>query len=775
MSLRFRLIIAFAFSSIITIIILATVLGLSLHKDATISFRANAEENLIAKREQKISQIQGLIQRVKNQLVLQSQSQWTKKAVTELSEGFEEAKLEVDNYIIKNEKLKRYYQDDFGKEYTRQNGAPANTEIIHSSLSPIAKLMQQAYIAENPMPIGEKQKFQLGDTQSRYDSAHNKYHAEFTRLLENWSYYDIFLVEPDSGHIIYSVFKELDFGTSLISGPYSDTAIADAFNEGKKLNNGDVFLTDFSRYGPSYNNPASFVSTPVFVNGTIEAVLIYQIPIGRINEIMINNNEWVSRGYGESGESYLVGSDLTLLSESRFFIEDQSSYLKLLNSIGENALAQVITAKNTSIGVQPVKTEAVKQALLGNKGFLEVIDYRGVNVFSAYSSIDLGNGVNWAILSEIDVSEALKWVGIMEEHQIVSTLQVAFVTIILSLVLAYYYSNQLSSPMNQLAQNFSDISHGEGDLTQRIAKQDIGELNQVGEGFNDFLEQVEAIVEQVKLSSSNLTALSDTLEQSARASSGNTNNQKDSTLMVTAAMEEYNASFNEVARNTKAASEDAQRAAGESTASADESRKASGKINQLVEKLSDSSESVKQLESEVENIKGVLTTITSIADQTNLLALNAAIEAARAGEQGRGFAVVADEVRTLAGRTQKTTVEIQSKMDELQKAAQFTAKNITESSKQANDGSQIVENVAIKLDNLAIAVKEVENKNMEIASATTQQLATAQEINQQLENITSFSSDLSSTAKEVADAVDQINAISLGISVLMDRFKVKQT
>ena len=245
--------------------------------------------------------------------------------------------------------------------------------------------------------------------------------------------------------------------------------------------------------------------------------------------------------------------------------------------------------------------------------------------------------------------------------------------------------------------------------------------------------------------------------------------------MVTAAMEEYNASFNEVARNTKAASEDAQRAAGESTASADESRKASGKINQLVEKLSDSSESVKQLESEVENIKGVLTTITSIADQTNLLALNAAIEAARAGEQGRGFAVVADEVRTLAGRTQKTTVEIQSKMDELQKAAQFTAKNITESSKQANDGSQIVENVAIKLDNLAIAVKEVENKNMEIASATTQQLATAQEINQQLENITSFSSDLSSTAKEVADAVDQINAISLGISVLMDRFKVKQT
>lgn len=774
MSLRFRLILAFAFSSIITIIILAAVLGLSLHKDATISFRANAEENLIAKREQKVSQIQDLITRVKNQLVLQSRSQWTKNAAVELNKGFNEAKQVSSNYIINNEKLKQYYLNDFGKEYTRQNGNPAKAETIHNNLSPIARLMQQAYIAENPMPIGEKQNFQKGDTQSRYDDTHNIYHSEFTRFLENWSYYDIFLVEPDTGHIIYSVFKELDFGTSLISGPYSDTAIATAFKEGKKLNDGEVFLTDFSRYIPSYSNPASFVSSPVFVDGTIEAILIYQIPIGRINDIMINNKEWSERGYGESGESYLVGSDLTLLSESRFFLEDPDSYLNLLTSLGQNELAQTITAKDTSIGVQPVETEAVKQALLGNKGFLEVIDYRGINVFSAYSSINLGNGVHWAILSEIDVSEALKWVGIMEEHQITSTLIVAFVTTIFSLILAFYYSNKLSLPMNQLAQNFSDISHGEGDLTQRIAKQDIGELNQVGKGFNEFLEQVEAIVEQVKLSSSNLTSLSDTLEQSARASSGNTNNQKDSTLMVTAAMEEYNASFNEVARNTTAASEDAQKAAHESTESANDSRQASGKINQLVEKLSDSSESVKQLESEVENIKDVLTTITSIADQTNLLALNAAIEAARAGEQGRGFAVVADEVRTLAGRTQKTTIEIQSKMDELQKAAQFTAKNITESSKQANDGSKIVGDVAIKLDNLAIAVKEVENKNMEIASATTQQLATAQEINQQLENITSFSSDLSSTAKEVADAVDQINAISLGINVLMERFKVKE-
>jgi methyl-accepting chemotaxis protein len=772
MSLRIRLIWAFALVSLVTILVLASVLGFSLHKDAIYFFSQSAKEDLIAKREQKAWLIEHLISQIRNQLALHSETKLVQDATINLKSSFNELKLDTASFVAPNENLKDYYDNQFGDEYFRQNASKANTNKLYKQLSPIAQRLQQSYIADNPQALGNKHSYSASSDNPSYDEFHNQYHPEITRFLEKWEYYDIFIVEPENGHIIYSVFKELDYGTSLKTGPYANSGIASAFKNALKLDNGQTYLTDFNQYSPSYNNPASFVSTPIYINGQQEAILIYQIPIGRINQFMINDEKWKEKGFGESGETYLVGNQGLLLSESRFFLEDKDGYLTLLKQLNLTETAEAIHAKGTSIGVQPVDTLGVKKALSGESGFQEILDYRGVAVYSAYSGVDVGDGVRWAVLSEVDVSEALKWVAVLEEHQIISTIQVAIFTILLTLLIAYGFGRSLSSPINKLAQRFSDISHGEGDLTQRIGKQGVGELEQVRDGFNDFLEQVSAIIEQVKLSSENLTKLSLNLESSAHVSSNKTDSQQDSTLMVRSAMEEYSASFNEVAKNTKDASKDAQAAAEESTQRANESRDASVKINQLVEKLAGSSDSVRQLESEVDNIKDVLNTITSIADQTNLLALNAAIEAARAGEQGRGFAVVADEVRTLAGRTQKTTIEIQTKMDELQKAAQFTAKSIVESSEQANEGSDTVSTVASKLDELAQKVKVVENKNMSIATATTQQLATANEINQQLENITGFSSDLSSAAKEVAYAVDQINAISQGINVLMERFKV---
>ncbi len=770
MSLKFRLVLAFCGISLLSILLLSSLLGYNLHIDAVTSFEATAKEALVSKLENKRVQLKRYIDIIKSQLLLQSQSTLIQEATPAFISGFNNS---FPPEKLPSEKLQDFYRNEFEKEFFNLN--KKNIELnIYQQIDNTARWMQHLYIAENPNPLGSKNNMATASIDSEYNDAHTRYHPEFNRILTTWEYYDVFIVDVDTGNVIYSVYKETDYATNLISGPLKNSGLAEAFKNAKNLIEGSVYLTQFDKYGPSYHKPASFMSTPIFINSQLEAVLIYQMPISEIDNILTNGRKWKDTGYGESGETYLVGANKNLLTESRFFLEDSNAYYQLLNNLGMNSLATSIEAMGTTIGVQPVNSVSVEKALAGGSGFIKILDYRNLPVFSAYTAISPTPNVTWALLSEIDEEEALKWVAILESKQLVSTLFIVALSTLFSLAVAFYIASRVSSPISSIANRFMDISSGDGDLTQRIDSQDLSELEKVRSGFNDFLEQIASIVEQVKLSSTNLTKLAKKLEDSATHSSSSSLTQKDSTFMVSAAMEQYNQSFLEVAENTEHASEEAQAAAEEAIHSANASREASTKINLLVERLADSGEAVQQLESEVDAIKTVLLTITSIADQTNLLALNAAIEAARAGEQGRGFAVVADEVRTLAGRTQQTTVEIQKKMDELQKAAQFTATSISDSSQKANEGSQTVGAVAGRLDVLSSKVKDVRTRTDTIATATTQQLATSKEINIQLENITSISEDLSETAKEVAYAIDQINAISSGINVLMGRFKVHE-
>lgn len=235
--------------------------------------------------------------------------------------------------------------------------------------------LRRLYISDNPNPIGKKDELEDAGDGSSYSQAHRAYHPWLRGFLKNQGYYDVFLFDL-RGNLIYTVFKEQDFGTNFLSGPYSESGLGDVFRKASTLPKGNIAFADFAAYEPSAGAPASFVGTPLMRNGERMGVLAFQVPSDRINDIMR-----FSAGMGKTGETYLVGEDYLMRSDSRFF-ESSTTLLQL------------------------VKTDASQRAVRGEQGFLLVDDYRGTPVFSSFRAIEF-DGLRWGLLSEIDEQEAM--------------------------------------------------------------------------------------------------------------------------------------------------------------------------------------------------------------------------------------------------------------------------------------------------------------------------------------------------------------------------------
>ena len=296
-------------------------------------------------------------------------------------------------------------------EYYEQEVAPrlngGRSEIPAASLvpdDPAAVAAQDLYIAANPHEVGSKEQLdRAGD--GAYAREHARYHHVFRDEVETFEYYDLFLITPNDGRIVYSVFKEVDFGTRLIAGPHAGSGLAQAFDAAVTGEGGGV-LVDFQRYAPSYLEPAAFIAAPIRDAGQTIGVLAVQVPVGKIDEVMTGQGHWVADGLGVSGETYLVGRDHLMRSRSRFLIEDPDGFGRVLRGAGVDAeVIRRIGVFDTTILFQPVRTPASEAALAGESGTDLVDDYRGVSVLSSFAPLRVA-GLDWAILSEMDEDEA---------------------------------------------------------------------------------------------------------------------------------------------------------------------------------------------------------------------------------------------------------------------------------------------------------------------------------------------------------------------------------
>ncbi|MGC3946219.1 MAG: GAF domain-containing protein [Chryseolinea sp.] len=269
-----------------------------------------------------------------------------------------------------------------------------------------ALILQHAYISANPNPTGKKSALDAaGD--SPYDAVHKIYHPLLRNFLEKFGYYDIFLLDAATGDMVYSVFKEVDFATSLLTGVYSNTNFGRVVREAVESTDRDfVKLIDFEPYDASYHAPASFIAAPIYEGDEKIGILVFQMPINKINQILTGNNKWRDDGLGESGETFMVGDDYKLRSISRPLIEDLDHHIESLQRLSyAPSVLQQIKKMETNILLEEIRQESTALALSGQTGFRIEADARGVQLLCSYAPLDISD-VNWIIMSSMTEAEA---------------------------------------------------------------------------------------------------------------------------------------------------------------------------------------------------------------------------------------------------------------------------------------------------------------------------------------------------------------------------------
>ncbi|MCP1496576.1 methyl-accepting chemotaxis protein [Pseudomonas migulae] len=431
----------------------------------------------------------------------------------------------------------------------------------------------------------------------------------------------------------------------------------------------------------------------------------------------------------------VVGLDINLAALQQNSV---ASALQLFDGNGQISIVSprgVISANSqdvTRLG-QPLENAEVMDTL--RQGSPKVFaDRQQINVLEPLAPI--AGAVPWGVLVGVPQEVLLAPVTTLQNELDAQGVQSTALELLLGggsallgLLLIWYTAQRITRPLLVLTRVMEDISLGEGDLTRRLQVQSRDEIGQLATAFNRFVERIHKSIREVSSAAQGVNEGARRVLDASNSSLSNFDDQSSRTNSVAAAINQLGAAAQEIALNASDASQQASSARQQTEDGRQVVQRTIEVMNDLSGKISESCANIEALNDKTVNIGQILEVIKGISQQTNLLALNAAIEAARAGEAGRGFAVVADEVRSLAGRTQTSTLEIQQMIEELQVGARESVTTMTESQRHSEESVSIANLAGSRLDSVTQRIGEIDIVNQSVAAATEEQTAVVEALN----------------------------------------------
>lgn len=460
---------------LVTSIVSAAVVGYIGFESGRNSLRASVFDRLTEIRQSQTRQLQGQLGDLKNSLVVYSRGSTATQALEAFTAGFDQ--LATATITPQQQQgLVDYYTNVFAKSEERQWG----TQPDVSALLPTgnaARYLQANYTA----PFDDWNAALKNDDArdgSAWSAANARFNDFFREIVNRFEFDDALLLDT-RGNVVYSAYKSVDLGTNVFTGPYRGSLLTDAYAKALDSTTVDyVGITDFGEYQPA-DEPTAWFLSPVGAQGRVDGVLALQFPISKINRLMTTDRKWQESGMGATGETFIVGPDDLMRSDSRLFLEDPQLYKRDVIDAGTppDAAEQAIRQHGTTL-VQPVATDATKLAQRGQRGTLIADDYLGHETLQAYAPAEIP-GLRWAVIAKIDTSEAFAPVAAFTRTLVLSTVAIIFCVCIAAMLLARLFVR----PIRRLETGAQRISSGDYGSTLPVTSRD--EFGDLTIAFND--------------------------------------------------------------------------------------------------------------------------------------------------------------------------------------------------------------------------------------------------------------------------------------------------